>query len=236
MKTLQLFPYAVAILFAGFVSAASPDAPEKESSASEVRIEAKFVEAGSGTEGRDSDWVVRPFPQKEEDKKADAMYDVLAMHKTLARFEGFKQIVCRGRTALCPDRCGHSTVVAVFTIASYLDHHKGGEYGDGKQKMFEVDVLHPAPGQPESVVEAIDRLKPGDIVRLDWLHLYMHDGGAHYPARPVNNLAPAKLPEGVALPPVAEPGKFMDQRPQGGNRLRAADFRKATDPLKTKEN
>lgn len=40
----------------------------------------------------------------------------------------------------------------------------------GEQKVFEVDVLHPVSGLSEGVVEAIDRLNPGDIVRLDWQH------------------------------------------------------------------
>lgn len=205
MKTLQLLPYAACILFAGFASAAPDDDT------------AKFVEICSGTEDKDFDWIVNPAlvetVKNDAVKKAAAMYEVLATHQTIARFDGYRNIVCHGRTALCPDRCGHSTVVAGFTIVSYLDHHKGGQYGDGKQKFFEVDVLRPVPGQSPGVVDAIGQLKPGDIVRLDWQHLYMHDGGANYPARPVNNIVPSKLPEGVALPPSPESGKYEDTRP-----------------------
>lgn len=132
-------------------------------------------------------------------------YEVLATHKTLARFDGYKDIPCRHLTSLCPDRCGHATRVAVFTIASYLDYHKGGKYGDDKEQAVYVDVAKPVYGQSPQVAQTIAGLKPGDIVRLDWQHLYMHDGGSMYPVRPVNNIAPAKLPEGVALPPPPAP-------------------------------
>ncbi|MBT9450753.1 hypothetical protein [Akkermansia glycaniphila] len=138
MKRLQLFPYAVAILCAGFAFAAPKDEPP-------VRPEAKYVEITSGTEDLGFDWIVNPFAVDAVKKEA-AMYEVLATHKTIARFEGYRNIVCLGRAALCPDRCGHSTVVAGFTIVSYRDHHKSGQYGDEQQKVFEMDVLQSAPG------------------------------------------------------------------------------------------
>ncbi|WP_067777368.1 hypothetical protein [Akkermansia glycaniphila] len=128
-------------------------------------------------------------------------YEVLATFKTIARFDGYKDIPCRHLTSLCPDRCGHASRVAVFTVASYLDYHKGGKYGDEKQQTVYVDVAKPVYGQSPQVAETIAKLKPGDIVRLDWQHLYMHDGGSMYPVRPVNSIAPAKLPEGIVLPP-----------------------------------
>ena len=143
----------------------------------------------------------QPTPQKPVFKQ----YEVLATFKTIARFDGYKDIPCRHLTSLCPDRCGHATRVAVFTVASYLDYHKGGQYGDDKQQTVYVDVAKPVYGQSPQVAETIAKLKPGDIVRLDWQHLYMHDGGSMYPVRPVNNIAPAKLPESVVLPPPPAP-------------------------------
>lgn len=43
--------------------------------------------------------------------KRDAR-QLLSQHETLAMFEGFKPHTCLGRTALCPDRCGHSDTLA----------------------------------------------------------------------------------------------------------------------------
>lgn len=202
MKTLQLLPYAVAIQCAGFASAATKDEPPVKAEAV-----AKYVEVTSGTEDMGSDWIVNPF-SVDAVKKDAAMYEVLATHKTIARFEGYRNIACRGRTALCPDRCGHSKVVAGFTIVSYRDHHKSGQYGDERQKIFEMDILQFAPEQPAVVMDSVRKLSPGDIVNLEWQHLYMHDGGSRYPARAVNLITPAKRLDESLLPPPAPAGKY----------------------------
>ncbi len=163
-----------------------------------------LVVAASAASGNSSD-PSAPAAQPARQQPAFKQYEVLATNKTIARFDGYKDIPCRHLTSLCPDRCGHASRVAVFTIASYIDYHKGGQYGDDKEKTFYVDVKKPVYGQSPQVAATIAGLKPGDIVRLDWQHLYMHDGGSMYPVRPVNYIAPAKLPEGVILPPPPAP-------------------------------
>lgn len=233
MKRLQLFPYAVAILCAGFAFAAPKDEPP-------VRPEAKYVEITSGTEDLGFDWIVNPFAVDAVKKEA-AMYEVLATHKTIARFEGYRNIVCLGRPALCPERCGHSTVVAGFTIVSYRDHHKSGQYGDEQQKVFEMEVLLSSPGQPALVMAAVRKLSPGDVVNLEWQDLYIYDGCSSYPARVANLITPAKLLDESLLPPPAPSGKY---RPSalpdirlmlGGRNASAPDRKEDAVPLDGKQ-
>lgn len=235
MKRLQLLPYAAAILCAGFAFAVPKDEPPVKTEAV-----AKYAEITSGTEEPGCDWIVNPFPVDAE-KKEVAMYEVLATHKTIARFEGYRKIVCHGRTALCPDRCGHSTVVAGFTIVSYRDHHKSGQYGDEQQKIFEMDVLLSSPGQPAFVMDSVRKLSPGDVVKLEWQDLYIYDRSSSYPARVVNLITPAKRLDESLLPPPAPSGKY---RPSalpdihlmlGGRNASAPDRKEDAVPLDGKQ-
>jgi hypothetical protein len=117
-------------------------------------------------------------------------YDVLSVHKTKATFNGTREHTCRGLTALCPDRCGDSGTLAVFTIDEYTAYEKTGEYGDGKASTFQfltVDNLKQNKGSPE-LRARIEALKPGDKVILEWEHRYMNRGGSRWPERPVTRL------------------------------------------------
>lgn len=120
--------------------------------------------------------------------------DILSSHQTKARYDGIHFIPCRFRTALCPDKCGHSKNVAMFTVITYLDYKKTGEYGDEKQMVFSVDVSSPVTQASfaDKVRQTISHLKDGAIVRLDWNHIYVTDKGSSFPERPVTKLEPWK--------------------------------------------
>ena len=114
--------------------------------------------------------------------------DVLSTHSTEARYEGTNVRPCMFRTSLCPDRCGHSRPVALFTVLRYLAHEKPGQYGDERQSVFHVDVT--ARDTAHVWREAITRLGKGQLVQLDWSHDYVTtsfpDGGeSRSPERPV---------------------------------------------------
>jgi hypothetical protein len=115
--------------------------------------------------------------------------EILAVHETRAEFLGVEEHVCRGLTALCPDRCGHSGSLARFRVVEYINFESFSEYGK-KQERFQflikdnmgtvkVDIM---------LAEAIERLSPGDIVLLSWNHDYVTKEGSSYPERPVTKL------------------------------------------------
>lgn len=117
-------------------------------------------------------------------------YDLLSVHKTEATFKGTREHKCMGRTSLCPDQCGHSGTLAVFTIDKYTEYKKPGEYGDPKQETFQFlteDNLKNAK-VPADIIAIIKALKPGDKVVLEWEHRYMNNGGSRYPERPVTRI------------------------------------------------
>ena len=117
-------------------------------------------------------------------------YDVLSVHKTKATFEGLRDQRCMGRTALCPDRCGHSGKLAVFKIDEYTAYEKPGEYGDAKQQKFQflVEDNTKAVKVPPGLAATLKTLKPGDKVTLEWEHRYMDRDGSRWPERPVTRL------------------------------------------------
>ncbi|OCA02527.1 Hypothetical protein PYTT_1514 [Akkermansia glycaniphila] len=57
-------------------------------------------------------------------------------------------------------------------------------------------------------MDAVRKLSPGDVVNLEWQHLYIYDGRSSYPARVVNLITPAKLLDEILLPPPAPSGKY----------------------------
>lgn len=104
----------------------------------------------------------------------DADLEVLAKHNTIAKFEGSKFRLCRGRTAACPEKCGDSGEYANFTILRYTEYEKPGKYGDPKQESYSIQIsdFHKKPvGDPE-LAKTIASLKQGDEVVLGWNHLY----------------------------------------------------------------
>lgn len=111
---------------------------------------------------------------------------LLSSHDTIATFDGLKEQRCLGRTALCPDRCGHSGTMATFSIVNYLDYQKPGEYGDPQAKTFSFLINKTQP-------ELAKGLQAGDTVRLMWRHDYVTrtdaaGRGGSAPERPVGKI------------------------------------------------
>lgn len=120
-------------------------------------------------------------------------FEVLAVHKTIATFEGIQHHPCRFRTALCPDRCGHAKDVAVFKINEYTEYEKPGKYGDDKQDTWYVGLKEEDDDegpQTKEVIEKIRALKPGQKVKLCWDHIYVTDENGQHPERPVKVIEP----------------------------------------------
>lgn len=151
--------------------------------------------AGHGPDIGSEEW--RKAVEKKLSEKTAAVAEkreLLSSHRTEARFEGIQDHRCRGLTSLCPDQCGESGKLATFTILSYLDYQKPGEFGDPKQERFQVLIEdnHQTPKVPEAIRAAILALKPGERVRLDWNHDYVTRDGSSFPERPI--LALSKIP------------------------------------------
>jgi len=113
---------------------------------------------------------------------------VLAEHKVIARFQEVKFRRCMGRTGNCPDRCGNSGEFANFKITDYLHYKKLGKYGDDKYTTYSVQVTdfdRNPKGDPE-LGAYIKTLKPGDLVVIEWKHLYGEvTPRMHSPVRPL---------------------------------------------------
>lgn len=114
--------------------------------------------------------------------------DLLAENTVVAQLVGVKDRPCHFRTALCPDRCGHATRVALFRVEKNEHYAKHGQYGDAKVQsgeMLMVDLLGDVAGQPDEVKKLLSELKPGDVVRLTQKHYYADFGHVMEPVRPV---------------------------------------------------
>lgn len=114
--------------------------------------------------------------------------DALSTHRTDAVFQGVRHLPCLHRTALCPDRCGHARDVAVFSITSYREYTKGNpHHGDPQAREFLMPLEE---GEEVSAAQLAfaKALKPGDAVKLDWVHEYVQSSGSSYPRRRVTRL------------------------------------------------
>jgi hypothetical protein len=118
--------------------------------------------------------------------------ELLSSHDTVAKFTGITDFQCRGRTALCPDKCGHSGRMATFEIVKYLGYEKPGQYGDEKQKALSVLIEDNMKNAkvPDAILKAIDSLKPGATVHLKWNHDYVTRDGSKSPERPIVSIEP----------------------------------------------
>ncbi len=118
--------------------------------------------------------------------------DLLASNTVLAEYVDTVHQPCRFRTALCPDRCDHATDVSRFRVLENKDYRHSGRYGDEKAEkdsILMVDARKDVPGQDDADIHRkLSELKPGDKVEMTVAHYYVHDGGCHYPARPVVEL------------------------------------------------
>jgi len=113
---------------------------------------------------------------------------VLAEHKVIATFQDVKFRRCMGRTGMCPDRCGSSGEFANFKITDYLHYKKNGKYGDEKQKTYMVQVtdFHRKPKGDPALGAYIKTLEAGDLVVIEWKHLYGEvRPGVSSPVRPL---------------------------------------------------
>jgi hypothetical protein len=134
---------------------------------------------------------------------------LLSAHDTVARFTGIKDHRCMGRTALCPDRCGHSGKLATFAIVKYLRYEKPGEFGDPRQEQFRVlieDNMN-QPKVPAAILKSINTLKAGDLVRLAWNHDYVTRDGSKSPERPIVSISPLTKEQADKLPGIADDAK-----------------------------
>ena len=142
---------------------------------------------------------------------AGSKRELLSSHQTVAQFEGITEHKCLGKTSQCPDRCGSSGDLATFKIVKYLAYEKPGQYGDAKQTKFSFLVQDNMKNVkvPAAIKEAVESLKPGDYVRLNWRHDYVTGGGSSSPERPIESIKQiskeeadklAALPETPAAP------------------------------------
>lgn len=122
---------------------------------------------------------------------------LLSSHDTIATFSGLKEQRCMGRTALCPDRCGHSGTLATFSIVKYLDYQKPGQYGDPQAKTFSFLIDKAKP-------DLLNGLQAGDTVQLVWRHDYVTrtdaaGRGGSAPERPIVKIQKLTKEEAEAL-------------------------------------
>lgn len=124
---------------------------------------------------------------------ADLPGETLAEHQTLARYEGFTDVPCRHMTADCPTACEHGGRYAQFSIVEYTGYRQLSEYGDPKQDSFMIRFeLKDGKADPElapPLQKVIAGLEKGQVVQLDWTHVYVHDAGGAHPERIIVRLA-----------------------------------------------
>lgn len=111
-------------------------------------------------------------------------HETLAIHETIARFDGLRYKKCMGRTSHCPDKCGKSGEIASFTILEYRKFQKNGKYGD-KQKQFHVQLTDFNKKPLENIYPLPSNIKKGDKVILNWNHDYVTKNHSSYPIYPV---------------------------------------------------
>jgi hypothetical protein len=141
--------------------------------------------------------------------------ELLSSHDTIAIFSGITDHQCMGRTALCPDRCGHSGKLAVFNIAHYIDYKKPGKYGDAKAKTFKF-MTEDNNGNVKikaTLLKQVKALKKDDLVHLMWNHDYVttvsNNGKftSKSPERPVCKVQKITIKEAKALQKAAAKAK-----------------------------
>jgi hypothetical protein len=144
--------------------------------------------AGHGPDLKSAEWRAAVEKKLAELNKRE----LLSCHDTIAKFTGIADHKCRGLTALCPDKCGHSGRMATFEIVKYLGYEKPGQYGDEKQKTFSVLIEDNMKNAkvPDATLKAIDSLKPGTTVHLKWNHDYVTRDGSKFPERPIISIEP----------------------------------------------
>lgn len=117
--------------------------------------------------------------------------EILVVNRTIAKYDGTAFRLCRGRTAACPERCGHSGGFASFSVVDYLQYDKRGKYGDAKKTSFTIQVTNfkKMPIGAKEINKCISGMKKGDLVLLCWNHTYGEvRPGVKSPQRPLIEL------------------------------------------------
>ncbi|MCX6880705.1 MAG: hypothetical protein NTW21_43900 [Verrucomicrobia bacterium] len=135
---------------------------------------------------------------------------LLSRHETVAQFEGVTEHKCPGATKSCPDRCGNSGDMATFKIIKYTAYENPGD-GDPRQTKFQFLVQDNMKNLkvPAEIKRAVESLKVGDYVVLNWRHDYVTYVRSKSPERPIQLLKPItkeeadKLPAALEAPPKA---------------------------------
>ena len=145
-------------------------------------------DAGHGPDLKSAEWRAAVEKKLAELNKRE----LLSSHDTVAKFTGITDYKCHGRTALCPDDCGHSGRMANFEIVKYLGYEKPGKYGDEQQKTFKVLIEDNKKNAkvPAEILKAIEALKPDTTVHLKWNHDYVTKNGSSSPERPIVSIEP----------------------------------------------
>lgn len=78
-------------------------------------------------------------------------------------------------TSECPDRCNHGRKWLLFTITSYVEYSKPGQYGDEKGTQFAVQIEpeEERVGHDAASMAVAHSLEPGEAVTLRWDHIYV---------------------------------------------------------------
>ena len=114
-----------------------------------------------------------------------AQRDLLYGYKAVATFVESHLQPCRFRTSLCPDKCGHASIVYKFHLDS-LQAQEGN--GDTKFVTPEKEGTDHLVGEKDlgTFVDLAKSLQAGDKVNLAWNHDYVTTkGGSKFPERPV---------------------------------------------------
>lgn len=131
------------------------------------------------------------------DSKKDEKRELLSRHETVAVLKEVKEQTCRGMTAECPDRCGHSGKVALFEIKDYSYYKKHDRWASKVQKQFHVQLSGFRDGSnrkpTKDILETINKLNPNDKVFLEWNHNRVVGKGYSYGEREITKLE--KVPE-----------------------------------------
>jgi hypothetical protein len=130
-----------------------------------------------------------------------ATVELLAVHETLAVFDGLEYRVCSGKTPPCPKECGDSGEFASFNVKKYLKYEKFGQYGDPKQQTLSARLSDYGrkPMCDPKILSTARALKKGDYVLLAWHHNYVTQDGASFPDRPIVKLEKISKDEAESL-------------------------------------
>jgi len=80
--------------------------------------------------------------------------------------------------------------VGLFSIESYVEYEKRGQYGDAKTDRFHASLSPTENGGSQEMVDKIRALAPGQRVRLEWDHIYVRDQNGAHPERPIRVVEP----------------------------------------------